>query len=197
MTKHARDRPEGAQLVTLERALRGGDPKLSPEWAAEALRKSTAGARRLTEIIRSSEPSRIRRAAVYGFVFGKATQAELELLLSIFADADEDPNVRGQAAEALGPRIAASQQRARASKLAALASAAFVRGLEDPAPVVRFWSIFALAQPGNDWAIAKLARLKKDKTLVPGLWRISQEAAWAISWIRGEDIDREPRDFEP
>jgi hypothetical protein len=182
-------------FAALELALRGHDPALSPEWAADALRKSQRGRRLLVDIIRGKGAPDLRRAAVYGFVFGPATPGELDLLVGTFADPGEDPRIRAQAAEALAARIVFESRTDKISKRDAVARAALVRGLDDPAPLVRFWSIFALAQPGNDWVLEKLAMMKRDKTLIPGMWTIGQEAAWAISWIRGENLDREPRDF--
>jgi hypothetical protein len=68
----------------------------------------------------------------------------------------------------------------------ALAREAFLRGLDDPEPEVRFWSIFALAKPDNDWLIPKLESMTGDPAPLPGMWTVGQEARWAIRWIRRE-----------
>jgi len=55
-----------------------------------------------------------------------------------------------------------------------------------PPPEVRLWSIFALANPGNEWLVAKLETMTSDPALVPGMYTVGQEARWAIRWIRGD-----------
>ena len=71
--------------------------------------------------------------------------------------------------------------------------AAFVRGLDDPAPEVRLWSIYALAHPENVWLLSKLETMVNDQATVPGMWTVRQEALWAIRWIRQTDPDCDPR----
>lgn len=185
-------RPSGRQFAALERAFRGADPVVSPEWAAEALSKSRNGRRLLIETIESKGPSNLRRAAIYGFVFGNIKPAEFSLLLRVFQDPNEEPSVRGQAAEALGPRVRYPGQAGIVRRRDVLARSAFLRGLEDPEPEVRFWSVFALARPGRKSIIHKLEGMTNDPALVQGMWTVGQEARWAINWILGRDVDRDP-----
>jgi hypothetical protein len=177
------------RLAELENALRGANTQLSPEWAAEALAKSREGRRLLIRLIDSQESSKLRRAAIYGLVSGKLSSSEFNLLLRTFENSSEEPSTRGQAAEALGPRVTFNGPRRHLRRRDLVARFAFERGLDDPAPEVRFWSIFALARPGNDWLIPKLETMAKDKAMIPGMWTVGQEASWAMHWIRGEDVD--------
>src|SRR5229473_514141 len=71
-----------------------------------------------------------------------------------------------------------------------LARSAFIRGLEDAAPEVRFWSIFALASRGHESIIHKPKGMTNGSALVQGLWKVGQEARSAINWILRRDIDR-------
>jgi HEAT repeat protein len=135
----------------------------------------------------------MRRAAVYGFLSVKGIRPEdFNRLLRIFQDPREDPSVRGQAAEAVGSRVDYRARPGRMRRRDAVARTAFLSGLADPEPEVRFWSIFALAQFGNDWVIPKLESMTTDEAPVPGMWTVGQEARWAIRWIRGE-ADLDPR----
>jgi hypothetical protein len=103
--------------------------------------------------------------------------------------------VRGQAAEALAGRINYDHGRRPVRSRDLRARAAFERGLSDPAPEVRLWSIFALAQQGNEWVIPKLELMRHDTALVPRMWTVGQEASWAIDWIRERNLDRNPTDY--
>jgi hypothetical protein len=113
-------------------------------------------------------------------------------LLKIFEDPREDRGIRGQAAEALGPRVGRRVPAGKMLRRDARARVAFVRGLEAPEPEVRFWSIFALASPWNEWVIPKLESMTGDDAGIPGMWTVGQEARWAIRWIRGQG-DLDPR----
>jgi len=138
-------------------------------------------------------PPATRRAAVYGFAWARDLRPEdFNRLLKIFEDPREDPGIRGQAAEALGPRVGRRVPAGKMRRRDALARVAFVRGLEAPEPEVRFWSIFALASPWNEWVIPKLESMTSDDAGIPGMWTVGQEARWAIRWIRGQG-DLDPR----
>jgi hypothetical protein len=181
------------EIESLRQALHGKNSKLSPEWAADALSKSREGRTVLREALGSGMLAATRRAAVYGFMWVEELRPEdFNRLLRIFEDPRQEPTIRGQAAEALGPRVGRHVQPGKMRRRDALARVAFVRGLEDPEPVVRFWSIFALASPWNEWVIPKLESMTSDDAAIPGMWTIGQEARWAIRWIRGQG-DLDPR----
>jgi hypothetical protein len=176
----------------LRAALRGEEARISSRWAAYALSKTRAGVDILSKLIRSSDRSPARLAAIYGFTSVKRLKVrDFETLLRILKDPSEDPVSRGQAAEALGPHVDYRRARQRKGR-DRQATEAFLRGLNDPAPEVRLWSIFALAVPGNDWVIPHLEPLTYDSALVPKMYSVGHEARWAIKWIRGEDPDLDP-----
>jgi len=181
------------EIERLRQALHGENAQLSPEWAADALSRSREGRRVLRAALGSGVPPATRRAAVYGFAWARDLRPEdFNRLLKIFEDPREDPGIRGQAAEALGPRVGRRVPAGKMRRRDALARVAFVRGLEAPEPEVRFWSIFALASPWNEWVIPKLESMTSDDAGIPGMWTVGQEARWAIRWIRGQD-DLDPR----
>ena len=179
------------EIAQLRQVLHGAESELSPECAADALSRSREGIKVLREALGSELPARTRRAAVYGFVWvKKPTTADVKRLLRIYRDRTEPPDIRGQAAEALGPCVAPRGKTGRDAR--ALARDALVRGLDDPDPEVRLWSIFALASPENEWLLPKLESMVGDRALVPGMSTVGQEARWAIRWIRREeDVDPE------
>lgn len=181
------------RFAQLERALHGSDPELVPQRAAEALAKSREGTKLLAKIVASAESTALRAAAVYGFVWGNLHSPQFCLLLRVFEDSREHPSVRGQAAEAIGPRLHRLGKRRRHHLRYVRALLALVRGLDDPSPEVRLWSIYALADPENEWLIPKLTAMTTDKAHVPGMWTVRQEALWAISWISAQDLDCDPR----
>jgi hypothetical protein len=188
---------DAKRFDSLERELRGGEvPDLFPERAAYELSKTAKGRRLLERVLRSRSPVRVRFAAAYGFCYAqRLTISQRELLLRVFERRNEAPIIRGQAAESLGPRLYSGTGKAVRTQFARRAREAFVRGLDDPAPEVRLWSIFALAQPCNAWLIPRLEQMRGDSAMVPGMWRVGQEAGWAISWIRYQDLSLDPRDF--
>ena len=183
------------EIEQLRQVLYGAESELSPESAADALSRSPEGIKVLREALGSELPAGTRRAAVYGFVWvKKPTTADVKRLLRIYRDRAEPPDIRGQAAEALGPCVAPRRKAGRAQQrdARALARDALVWGLDDAEAEVRLWSIFALASPENEWLLPKLESMVEDRALVPGMYTVGQEARWAIRRIRREeDIDPE------
>jgi HEAT repeat protein len=94
-------------------------------------------------------------------------------LLHHLADPDEDPDLRGEAAEQLGwdPCTGALRRSVVANLLA---------GLDDPAPEVRFWCAYALAMRQVRRALPRLRELAGDTALPADLWTVGEEATWAI-----------------
>jgi len=93
-------------------------------------------------------------------------------LLARLADQNEDPRIRGTAAEAL-----TGVQERRAVPL-------LISALDDPSVEVRFWAAFALGQFGDLAALSALERLARtDDAVLPGWWSVKEEAAAAIEAI--------------
>jgi HEAT repeat protein len=86
---------------------------------------------------------------------------------------NEDPGVRGMAAESLG--------NLRYKDAADL----LIEGLRDKTVEVRFWCIFALGEMGEVRALAQLERLAKtDPESLEGWGSIREEALAAIRLIK-------------
>ena len=97
-------------------------------------------------------------------------------LLEHLADPDEDPRVRGEAAEQLAFEPATGAL--RRSVVAVL-----LAGLGDAAAEVRFWCAYALATRQVRRALPRLRELVDDPAAVPEFWTVGEEAAWAIMTI--------------
>jgi HEAT repeat protein len=102
-----------------------------------------------------------------------------------YCDPAETVRVRSDAAEALGHLLAYSKQARRFTPL-------LLRGLDDPAPEIRFWSCFALAKLDDESALPALRGLVDDTAVAPGWGEVGDEAKWAIAQIEG-DTDFEAR----
>lgn len=118
----------------------------------------------------------VERRAASAYVLGilrdrRATEA----LLNVLQNKDEQPIVRGHAAEALawfGDR--------RKRVIDALMS-----GLEDTSVEVRFWSAFALGELKIKRAADELEKLSvKDNEVLHGWWSVSEEASNALDRIK-------------
>jgi len=118
----------------------------------------------------------VRRLAAQalGMVLGRSDVPEArDALLRVVKDADEPPEVRGDATEAL---IYFRDERAVPTLLEQLA---------DPSPEVRFWAIFALGHLAGPEVIPTLQHLAEtDDTVVPRWWSIRKEAQDAIRSIQ-------------
>ncbi|ATB38699.1 hypothetical protein CYFUS_004134 [Cystobacter fuscus] len=177
-----------ARLAMLERALRGGDPKLNPQQAAKALARTREGLRLLAQVGSSPGAPEPRQAALYEFSFTNLASWHLVLLRRVFANPHEAPDIRAQAAEALGCHYAGYRYRwqRRYRRLVE----ALERGLEDPAPEVRFWSIYALTCMEEAQVLPRLRLIAAtDTARCPGMWTLRQEALWAIGKFEGQDLD--------
>jgi HEAT repeat protein len=118
----------------------------------------------------------VRTYAAYALGFtGQLSSAPL--LAERLADVSEDVKVRAYAAEALGHLCV---------RLPAIARRAIVAGLRDPAPEVRFWSVFAASFLPLTEVEADLKRLRRDHTEIRGWWPVSTEARWALLRFAGK-----------
>ncbi|RKH15003.1 HEAT repeat domain-containing protein [Corallococcus sp. CA041A] len=180
-------------LAKLECALRGEDPDMVPHVAADKLARYREGLRLLARILSSPGDPTLREAAVYGFVFAHLAPEHLVLLRRIYANPHEAPGVRSQAAEALGSHYSNYRHiwQRRYRRVIDL----LVRGLDDPEPAIRFWSIYALAGHKDPRIRPKLQAIaENDTATVPGMWSLRQEALWALDW--GTDLVlRDPQSF--
>ncbi|OJH38789.1 hypothetical protein BON30_21420 [Cystobacter ferrugineus] len=132
-----------------------------------------------------------RQAALYEFLFTNLASWHLALLRRVLANPREAPDIRGQAAEALGCHYA--RYRHRWQRRYRRLVETLEHGLEDPAPEVRFWSIYALTCMEEARVLPRLRLIAAtDTASCPGMWTLRQEALWAIAQFEGRDID-DPR----
>jgi HEAT repeat protein len=103
-------------------------------------------------------------------------------LIDLLASPKSHEEVRGHAAEGLGMLHIANKQ------LLEKAENVLIGGLNDPSPVVRFWSCYAVGQKRMKKAIPILEDLVScDTDICPSWWYVSEEAEDAIEWICGRD----------
>ena len=153
--------------------LRGPEDDYAFE-AAKAL-KQIGGQQTIQELItllETTQQPEQRAATVYalGLMADLGARASL---LKILTTPSESARIRGFAAEAL----AQYHQDTTVTK-------ALLTTLDDPAPELRFWAVFALGQQGSAEAIPALAHVAAtDTTLYPGYGTIQKEAQDAIQCI--------------
>jgi HEAT repeat protein len=125
----------------------------------------------LNQMISNDNNVEVRKTAAYSLGL-LAHENGLDALMDTLGNREEDPTVRGMAAEAL--------INFRDPSIIPL----LITSLSDEAPEVRFWSAFALGQLGAVEALPELSRLvTEDHVEVSGWHSVSQEAADAIEAI--------------
>ncbi len=96
------------------------------------------------------------------------------VFLTLLADADAEPEIRGLAAESLGFDL---QFAAPASALRSRAITTLRACLGDAAPAVRFWSLYALGTLDAREARGDVAKLSSDEAIFrEGFWSVGDEA---------------------
>jgi hypothetical protein len=138
----------------------------------------------------SDDPDQaVRLAAAHVLTFWFEPRAT-EALLAAAAREGEGALVRGQAIEGIGNTL----QGTRPGKLRQRAIPLLIGWLRDPAPAVRFWSIYAVGMLHVTEARPILEELARtDEAMFENWWRVRDEAADALaSWDRGEWPDRDP-----
>ena len=153
-------------------ALHDPDPRLRQE-AARSL-GVLADRRAVPELLAALQTdldleTRVAAAYALGLL---GDHRSVDALLATMADRNEDPRIRGMAAEAL---TGVQERRAVPYLIAAL---------DDPSVEVRFWAVFALGQFGDPAALGALERLAQtDDAVLPGWRSVKEEAAAAIKSI--------------
>jgi HEAT repeat protein len=134
---------------------------LSEEWA---LRCVLAAARN------SDDPS--RRPLFAWALAGYPTSAEAESALLSLATSDDSPAVREHAIESLGEFHSGRVVNVLLDILAG-----------GPAPE-RFWALFSLGNLAAPTAAEGVRGCLQDRTAIPGLGTIAEEASWALARIQ-------------
>lgn len=161
-------------LAPLQAALADDDAGLRAE-AARALGSlaHAAAIDPLARALRHDLDTNVRAAAAWALgLIGDA--GGIDPLLAALDDGDEDPAVRGHAAEALtGPRDSRVIPH-------------LIAGLADRSPEVRYWCAFAAGELGAIEALPALEHLAAtDRTTAANHGPIADEARAAIALIRG------------
>src|ERR1051325_402472 len=144
-------------------------------------------AKRITGVLDTAKDAHNREAAAYAlsWLHRKDRSESLQALLNIFNDTNENPSVRGQALEGLG-----IQRPTTRHKLWRDVEKAVLDGLNSDAVEVRFWACYAAGTLRMKSALTQLQDLaQNDPTICPKWWRVSEEAADAIKWIRGRNTE--------
>ena len=155
--------------------LQGEDPKGwydATEFAVLAKSRSAVAA--VCQVLRSGRHEQQRWEA--GYILGQAWDdaAAGQALLAAFHDPGETPLVRGLAAE----QLTHFREQVGRRKLIA----AYLQGLDDPSPIVRFWCLYGLAGLRAKTARAKLQVIAAtDHADCPGWSKVSTEAKWALA----------------
>jgi HEAT repeat protein len=145
------------------------------EFWSRAGRRRTLG---LVALAAESDDAGARQEAVHwlGAVGPRRPSTRrlvVRTLLGYLTDPDEDPDVRGEAAEQLAwVEATGALRRSVVANLLA--------GLYDPVPEVRFWCSYALATLHVRRALPRLRELVGDTAAVPHFWTVGEEAGWAI-----------------
>lgn len=148
--------------------------------AAKLLSSDKSTTSRLLELLETADRVETRHAILFALTWH--THLGLwELMLRIFADRQEAPLVRGQAAEGLAYMF----HLVRAdSKEFGVAVHALREALKDPSPEVRYCAVHALGATRHPPLIPVLKEMLEDQTPVEGwVGTVGDEAARAIEWI--------------
>jgi len=178
-------RPDASLNGPLRPAVIGyGDPSYScgglargPHPLSRIIPKQAVPA--LIALLQMDPDPKVREAAAYGL--GSALNGRkqvTEALLQTLGDQAEDPEVRAQAAEALGDLWEPVGRRPPPfiDDLVAV--------LEEPSAEIRFWAAFALSKLGDERIVPALEHLAgSDDRIVPHWWSVKHEAIMGIARI--------------
>ena len=140
---------------------------------AQRLAASKSAVVALCDILRSGKHELQRLEAAY--VLGSAdVRFAAETLYDAFQNLQETPLVRGAAAEQLTNFKGMIGRRRLIG--------AYLNGLEDSSPIVRFWCVYGLSQLNAKSHRARLQLLAAtDHEECPGWSKVSTEAKWALA----------------
>lgn len=158
-----------------------------PVWleAAKALGalRSKRSIKPLIELTTSTLEVERKKAALYALIWINDMSIS-ELLIEILKNLDEDPHIRGIAAEGLSYLFCCGADKRKREYKQAFTALTLV--LEDSSSVVRFWAAFALGNIRDKKALPELEKLvESDNAMYPGWWTVQEEASDAITRIKG------------
>lgn len=151
---------------------------------------------RIHRLMRSDDADD-RSVAVKAVCLISATRTSRDALLAVLRDPDERTETRGEAAEALAGVCWRPNKYCRRDREV---EQEMLRGLDDPEPEIRFWSIFALGEMCCRAALPRLRELAHDPhpRSISGLWTVAEEAVDTIAKLEGREVEaRQPRWEKP
>jgi HEAT repeat protein len=141
--------------------------------------------RTMCDWLRSHDRPAIRHIAAY-VLTSIGNRSVIPSLIHTLVNEREFPEIRGQAAEALGQ---ISESRRDDDGLRDQIVSVLTEALLDPSPHVRFWCAFSLGELRAWGAIPLLENMASaDTALCPNWWKVGDEAKDAIARIRGEIV---------
>ncbi|WP_239989418.1 HEAT repeat domain-containing protein [Corallococcus macrosporus] len=154
-----------------------GSDRATIDPAAKLLSGDPTTTDRLIPLLDTVSSADARQGILYALSWHGDLRA-WELMVRILANPQEDPVVRGQAAEGIAYMF--SQVRPGTARFESAAKA-LLSALKDPSLEVRFGAIFALGESNHLPFVPVLEALVNDQTPVPG-WgeTIGEKAAAAI-----------------
>lgn len=151
------------------------DDDLGVRWEAAKSLSMLGNKRYLRKVITvalKSKDIESRKAAVYALGWYGDERA-IEPLVNILTENSEDPELRGNAAEALANMGATS------------AVVPLMAALRDASIEVRFWAAFALGEVGDLQTVPELKGLaSEDTSVLDGWWSVKKECLDSIRRIR-------------
>lgn len=161
------------------RDLMGPDPDAMVQ-AAKLLSSDGSTTPKLVELLKTEGRAETRQAILHALAW-HPDLGVWDLMVSILADRNEAPAVRGQAAEGLAYRFWALETTSREFELGVNA---LLEALNDASPEVRYCALHALGTTGHPPLLPAMEKMLEDKTPVPGwLGTVSDEAARAIEFL--------------
>jgi HEAT repeat protein len=159
---------------------KGGESK---RWeAATALSQldDTRTVRAVQRVLEGDGDDGARSAAAYVLGFSGGADAA-PLLARVLSDRSESSEVRAYAAEALGHLL-------QHEPVLAEIRASIRAGLQDTAPEVRFWCVFAAGVLNLQETRPYLLHLADtDGAEIDGWYSVAEEAEWAMRVLNGEE----------
>lgn len=139
--------------------------------------------KKLSNVVIEGNDIHNKEAATYAISWIENRSSALAILIDILSTMQNHERVRGQAAEGIG-----LIKPSRKFKLRMDAERILLKSLNDPSPIVRFWSCYAVGELKMKNALPILKELQvKDSGICPGWWYVSEEAEDAIAKINNRE----------
>lgn len=139
--------------------------------------------KKLSNVLIEGNDIHNKEAATYAIAWIENRSSALAILVDTLSTVQNHERVRGQAAEGIG-----IIKPSRKFKLRIDAETVLLKSLNDPSPIVRFWSCYAVGELKMKDSLPLLEELQvKDSSICPGWWYVSEEAEDAIAKINNRE----------